>query len=331
MLAHWIPSIVLFMMKNIYFIHKWLSLIFLIPFILLAISGLVIAFKPRPDFDIKKPLPLEEILANLRQERPQTRFARINFDDQHLVVYAIKDSLTLMTIERGNGKVLIEEDPELNPFFFAQTIHESFYLEDLGRNLVAISGIGLCFVLLSGFFFWLRKNLLIKLKKLFKQGRISKVKDLHLMVGIVCLIPLLFSAITGSLIGLNSYFFSKDRVALKHVFPEGCTFEQQMEVLKKVSLSEKGIIFSCRDGSPYMNFIDEKGVRKITPTGKVVLEIGRDKLEDSSFLRHQFFVDLHSGEDFGVIRNPYNLLIGLSLVLLSYTGIAIFLGRRSRP
>lgn len=131
--------------KTCFQIHKWLSLLFSLPFVLLALSGFIISLKPEPQpLNIKSPVPIIDVLLKLQSKRSHWSFPRVNFNRDYFTFYGLhSENLKLLTIERRNGSLVSEEDPSENIFFSFQTLHESFYFETFGKRLVGLSGLGL--------------------------------------------------------------------------------------------------------------------------------------------------------------------------------------------
>lgn len=318
------------MKKTLYSVHKWLALFFSIPFFVLALTGIVMTLEPKSNskLGIKNPLPLHTVLQKYHQENPESHITRVNFNDETATLYVKAGDMKHVTIERGEGKIIKEENPLLNPFKFSKTMHESFFLKGPGKNLVAICGLGLLLVLLSGFFYWSKKNFLSQIINLLKRGKISKAKDLHVMAGLLLILPLLFSASTGFLIELNKLFWT-DKKFDEHIRPSACTFSEQLEVIRSIN-PEAGRINFCRPDYPYMTLISKTESKEITPAGQVVQTVQKENWSENFFYRKHHFVHLHGGDEFGAVKTPYRLYNGLGFLLLNLTGILIWWKKRAK-
>lgn len=307
-------------------IHKWLSLFFSLPFLLLAISGFIISLKPEPrPLNVKSPVPIADVLLKLRSERSNWTFPRVNFNRDYFTVYGLHEGdLKLLTVERRTGSLISEEDPSRNIFFSFQTMHESFYLETFGKRLVGLSGFGLALVILSGILFWTRKAVLAQIQKLFTLKSIKTLKGLHLLMGVGLSVPLLYAALTGFMIVFDPY---REKIT-PFTEPEVCTLDVSLMTIRKLFIGERGTLLICRPQN-LITLINEQGIVKMLPSGEKVFSTSKSAWSSSSILRRQFFTNLHDGSFFGVFRSAYNFIIGLSLLLLTSTGLWIWL-RKTR-
>lgn len=319
------------MKKNLYFIHKWLSLCFALPFLILAITGLMMSLEPKKTSSHQKvdsPLPLHQILVEIQKKYPDANISRAQFTPETATLFVRGEELTLVTVYRKDGKILKEENPYKNIFFLSKQIHESFLLGNTGKMIVALCGFFLILVLLSGFFFWLKKSFIQQIKLLFKNGKLSRPRDLHIMGGLFGLFFLLFAGGTGFLIELNTLFWrNQDRV--QHDRPEQCTFEQQVSVIQRIN-PLKGRINFCTKDSPYLTYISKDSLTEFTPSGEAVLTVDKNQWQSHQFYRKHHFVELHGGDFFGPIKTSYRLFTGTMLILLNVTGIILFLKKRRK-
>lgn len=309
----------------LYVTHKWISLILAFPFLLLSISGLIIAFRPElKTLDVKRPVPLENVLQELHQAREGWSFPRVNFTRDYFIIYGRKnDVLKLLTVERNFGIIIHEELADRNFFFNAQTLHESLFLHDVGRMIVGYSGIGLVIVIVTGFGFWLKFNFLNQIKRLFINGSLRKFKDLHLIIGTIVFVPLIFAAITGFLIHYNSFFYD-DEIEKSFESFQNCTFDHHIQFLRNVDLGSNGIIKFCTSERPYFTLVNETGIKKLSLNNETISEVSKADWTQSEYLRALEFNRLHSGVFLAMLSGPYNFLIGAGLIILNLTGIYIW-------
>lgn len=317
------------MKRTLYSVHKWLALVLALPFLVLSVTGLLMTLQPKPE-----PLPLKDVtylsvpdlLQKLQLERPKATITRVNFNDQSLTAYVKADDLSLITIERETGSIIKEENPMRNIFFLSKTIHETFFMKSTGKVIVALCGLGLTLVLLSGFFYWAKKNFLPQIASLYKNGKFKKLKDLHVMAAMIFMLPLLYAGSMGFLIELNKLFWN-DNPVLAHEKPTSCSFDQQINVLRTLKL-DGGRINFCRADYPYLTYINKAGSREITPEGLVVQTVARSDWAGNFYFRKHHFVHLHSGDEFGIFKTPYRLVLSLGLLILNFTGLFIWWKKR---
>jgi len=300
------------MKTTLFKVHKWLALCLSLPFIILAFTGIVMTLEtkaPAQNQMIFAPVPLEVILSNVQKLYPKASITRVNFNDQSAMVYVKDDVLRHVTVGRLDGKIMKDIEAMSNPFYAAKMIHESLLLSKPGKVIIALCGLGLFIVLLSGFFYWWGRKFQFNFKRL---------KDIHILVGLLFIIPLGFASSMAFLIELNTLFWS-DKPLLPHTAPVSCTFEDQLSLIGKMELAGGRINF-CRKDYPYLTYITKQGSQDFTPEGEIVLNVSKSDWQDTFYFRKHHFVHLHSGDEFGSFKTPYRLLIGFSLLTLTFSG-----------
>lgn len=78
------------MKKILYQVHKWLSLIFVLPLLILSITGLILAIRPSSDQvtgHIASPVSLSKILSKVHHEREEATISRIKFTEHSATLY----------------------------------------------------------------------------------------------------------------------------------------------------------------------------------------------------------------------------------------------------
>lgn len=307
--------------KTCFQVHKWLSLLFSLPFVLLGISGFIISLKPEPQpLNVKSPVPIIDVLLKLQSERSQWSFPRVNFNRDYFTVFGLHSgNLKLLTIERRNGSLVREEDPSQNIFFSFQTLHESFYLETFGKRLVGLSGFGLALVIISGLLFWGRKAFVSQVQKLYNLKTFKSAKGVHMIAGIGFSVPLLYIALTGFVIVFDPY----EEKHMVYSNPVSCSLDISTQTIRNLNIGERGVLSICRPNN-LITLINEQGIFKLLPTGQKVFSSSQSAWSNSSILRRQLFTKLHDGSFFGVFRGTYNFIIGFSLLFLTLTGLWIW-------
>lgn len=317
------------MKRTLYSVHKWLALLFALPFLVSSLTGLVMTLETKPgplQATSEMPISVPDVLQNLTAQRPGAQITRVNFSERALTAYVKTDEMSLVTIDRANGVIISEENPMKNIFMLSKMIHETFFMKGTGKVIVAICGLGLVLVILSGFIYWAKKNIGLQIKSLYLTGKLTKLKDLHVMIGLIVLLPLLYAGGTGFLIELNKYFWS-DKAFEIHTKPTSCSFDQQLSVLRSLEL-DGGRINFCRPDYPYLTYINKAGSREITPEGVVVQSVARSDWRDNFYFRKHHFVHLHGGDDFGALKFPYRLTLSIGLLLLNFTGLFLWWKKR---
>lgn len=317
------------MKSTLYSVHKWLALVFALPFIVSALTGLVMTLETRPE-PLKASnamvISVPDVLQKLKDERPAASITRVNFSDRTVTAYLKTDEMNLVTVDRADGTIISEVNPMKNIFMLSKMVHETFFMKSTGKIIVAICGFALTLVVLSGFFFWAKRKFAFQVKSLYFKGKLTKLKDLHLMVGLIVLLPLLYAGGTGFLIELNKLFWS-DNSFEAHTVPTSCSFDQQIALLRNVKL-DGGRINFCRPDYPYLTYINKEGSREFTPDGVVAQTVARTDWKGNFYFRKHHFVHLHGGDDFGAFKTPYRLLLSAGLLLLNFTGLFLWWKKR---
>lgn len=312
-------------MRKMFLVHKWLSLVFSLPLLIMAITGLMLAFAPkheRPTSQktISSVLPVFEILDQQRREHPSAQFMRANFSDDTVMVMLREKGVRLLKIDRAEGRVLSNTSPTDDIFVLAKIIHESFFLQGFGKNLVAISGIMLFIILLTG--------IIYSLKRLMKMRRVKNLKEFHIAVGVFALLPLAFSAVSGTLIEYNSFFF-QDNKQIPHARPASCSWNDSLQVIKDRA-NGRGMIMFCRPDHPYISIAGKDGHREYTPFNQEVLFVPKADWSGQRGTRKHWFVHWHGGENFGKFEFPYQLLSSVPLLILIISGLIIWYRKHKR-
>lgn len=312
-------------MRQIFLVHKWLSLIFSLPLIIAAVTGFMLAIAPKHErpaqiIQSSSMLSVFEILGQLRSAHPEAHFMRANFSDDSVIVMMKEKEMRLLKIDRASGRVLSNTNPTDDIFVLSKIIHESLLLQAPGKHIVAISGIGLFIILITGMIFsW---------KRLFKMRSFRKLKEFHILIGVLFLIPLLFASVSGTLIEYNNFFFA-DKKPIGHTRPDSCSWKQSLTVIKSHA-QQRGMIMFCRPGQPYITISGRDGSRQYTPSNEEVLFVARDDWSGQRGSRKHWFVHWHGGENFGKFEFAYQLVASIPLLILIISGLIMWLRKKKR-
>lgn len=317
------------MKKNLFLIHKWLALVFSLPLLVMAITGLIMSFSPKnPPARVATPASVADTVEITKIRYPELNFVRLIYNPSTITLMARDKAETkLITVDRGTTKILKEINPKEDPFIFSKIVHESFLLQGFGKKLVAFSGLALTLILLSGTFFWIRKSFFKDVKRLYRIDNLSRLKGFHIALGLTLFLPLLFASVTGFMIEFNSAFF-QNAVARPHEKPMACTWPQQVSLLYKLRVTGRGNIFFCRPDHPYLMWNDERGTHQLAPNGEEVLFVEKNDWRKLPGTRKHFFVHWHGGENFGFMELPYLWANSLSLGLLIVSGFLMWLKKK---
>lgn len=353
--------------KLIYKIHKYTGLTLGFVVFLLALSGVGITFRHEllpfvysDLFTIPKgnsPLPLNELTLKAYQflgdEKNLTNlYASEDKDEAYLLIY--KDSAktfpVMMTMNPYTGEV-IGQMPMIKNFFAVMLfMHSNLFLGKAGKYFVGIMGFILIFFVLSGLYIWLpQSKVVIKLKRTVQLTRAHLTQRLHHSLGLILALPLLLSALTGSLIIFDlSYLVMRPLRGEPHkieeaIRPGSCTFAEQMEALKMATplmsqnlisvhyCTPKNALMKISYGLHNQNFLDGYERVIIDPKTKNIIQTFNSEKDPSSWnsLRLTIY-PLHTGEYLGLGGRVFVLLSGIGLMMIYLTGVILYFKRRVR-
>ncbi|MFP5490489.1 MAG: PepSY domain-containing protein [Bacteriovoracia bacterium] len=317
------------MNRKIYWLHKHLALVFSLPLLLMAISGFIITLAPEGERPPElAPASVAKIFESAISKSEKIQIARLMMrgpggSQPHLMV-SENDQRKLIWLENDEWREKILSD---DFFYLNKHFHEGFLIPGIGKKIVAVSGLGLFFIVLSGCLFWLITTpVWTRTKRLWLERR-ARLSTWHILLGLLLGIPLLFQSITGSLIELNSLIWS-DQPSITHEKPASCSIEEQKNLLTSLE-SEVTFAFLCRPGEPYVWVRTKSGtITRYTPTGVPVMSYGAEKWQGSALTRKGYFVGLHEGKFLGEWHHLYNRIMGLALLFFTLSGLWIWLKKR---
>jgi uncharacterized iron-regulated membrane protein len=351
--------------KLIYKIHKWAGLTLGAIVFLLALSGVGITFRHEllpltysSLFHItpqEETLSLEELytkaVAYLGEDKKITNlYASEDADEAHLILYKdpARSFPTMLTINPYDGSVVGEMGMIKNFFAIMLFMHSNLFLGNAGKYIVGIFGLILTFFVLSGIYIWLpTSHVLSKWKRTFHLTRAHLTQRLHHSFGLIFAIPLLISAITGSLIIFDvSYLVMRPLTGQPHKIEEAvkigeCSFEMQKETLKLITPEMKKNLISVHFCTPKnglmkvsyglhnQNFLDGYGRIVIDPRTSETLQIFNSEKDPSSWnsLRLTIY-PIHTGEYLGLFGRIIVLITGVALMGIYCTGVMLYFKRR---
>lgn len=350
-------------MGKIYKIHTYLSLIFLIPFIIISITGSILVYKHEinaliePDkFNItveqgasisRKPFEQLKQLINMRY--PNYEIVGWNIDKNPLktdIVWLIKhngNEWESIQVDAINAKItseLLAHDEGLMGVL--EHIHGEFLLEKPGKIFVGILGIIACFISLTGFLIYRNffKNLfLLRLKRL-----IVFMSDIHKFIGVFSTPIMLIVALTGAWwnlsfllhpsFGKNSFIID-DKIYNKNIsidklienskidFPGFNTHFIRFPFFKNAQI----VLFGYKDDQSFLHNEYSSQVTYNSENGELV-EI--KNIKEIEF-KEQFFSTFRKAH-FGSYNQLTKFLwfvIGLTPLFLGVSGVYLWIKRKN--
>ena len=331
------------MIKILKKFHLILAFIFALPLLVLSISGAIISYHDEI-IDIfskdevvagKKPLEIDEILKIFSKSEP-------NFNLSYLKIRAEANKA-----EKFIGLVLnLHKNLALSLF-------KNENLSKFASELVALSTLALLFILISGavIYFWRFRSRVGEAFKLnLKAKKFAFLYSLHGFLGIylgailsvICISGLYFSyesfaKVINQICG-EEKVFKKPNFTNKNGF--SLSDEQKVANLKKayeIFISKFGDEFDALNfiansgGVKFMLFYlpkgasERDGVRLLVDTKSE--QISKNAMP-KSFEIYKFMLDLHAGYIFGELGKFIFCLASCGVVLLLFSGGAIYYKRR---
>lgn len=312
-------------------LHKYLALLFSLPLLLIALSGVLIAIAPLFSSGSAssplQPTTLHELMERVASERPEAQLMR------GLARGPGGATAHLMVNENGRRAFIWKADGvlkshDLSEDFFYQNkhFHEGFLLSGPGKKVVAFSGLALALIVISGMLYWMGAGFMKRTQNIWTRSP-RRLAAWHIVLGLVIGLPLLFQAITGSFIELHGWVFA-DNAVMEHEIPKDCSFADQLALVTKLESDPQtlpGQIFFCRPGFPYLMVRHMQGlVAQYTPAGLAVMTQGKEQWDGTPLTRKGFFVGLHEAKVFGKAHHIYNFVVGISLAFFIISGLVLW-------
>lgn len=312
-------------------IHSWLGLLFAVPILVIAITGVILATKPvmHSFGDATQDLTgvsVAQVLARVEEANPRLVVERIRVSSDDIVL--VKGKLGSRRIEKPmdvqTGALL----PKLTDSYFytvTRDIHREFLVGKVGRKISLVSAIAMFGLLVMGLVILLRR--VGGLRGMGRKMTGRKPNKLHAVLGRAVIIPLLVTAISGVYMGLVTLkalpsgaelrpFYPETPVELQPVAPYelAALREQPMDSLRELLFPIPGDwydVFAIKTDKGFV-FVDqfEGVILSSTPysTWQIVLEwVGL----------------LHTGESVPLLA-AFMGLVNITVPVFGITGIIIW-------
>lgn len=293
---------------------------------------------------------LQKTYDYLGPNRPMTNFYASEHEDEAvLIIYKDGGLLpSMITVNPYSGAVVGEMEMIKNAFAVMLFFHTNFFLGKIGSYLMGLFGGILALFVISGIYIWIpQKNIKQKWARTFKLASAGLTQKIHHAAGILFAIPLLISAISGSLIIFDVAYMIMNPIQnqparVEEVELKGpCSFEQQMKSFKYMTpemqkhlisvhlCTAKNSVVKFSYGLHNKNFLDGYGRTIIDPVEDKILQVFNSETDPSSWNSKRLTVyPIHTGEYLGTFGRVIVLISGLALMALYITGTSLYLKRR---
>lgn len=347
------------MKKFLFKVHKYLSLIFFIPIIIVSLSGALLVYKYEIDKSLMKDvvsvqketstLTIETLKHKINKTHPNYEIVGWvipqNKNKAHRV-YLIKhhnDEWESIYINPYTSEILDKVKAHDSYFMdWILEIHENFLLEDSGNIILLILGLIILIISISGLFiyknFW--KNIfLLRFKSLF-----IYMSDLHKMVGVFSSILLFIIGFTGvywnlAIIVNNSNPITYD--IQSPLYNENISLDdlekKSQNTLKGFELTYISFPYHHTKDITFYGHIKKQNSLYHEYASHVVFNKNNGNIISSVSVKNlpigQSILELFRKAHFGSYNEFTKFLwffIGLTPIILSFTGIYLWIKKRKK-
>ena len=215
-------------------VHRWIALGLGVFVVLMGLTGASLVFRDEltawvtPAVTIAPTAPgpghFERLFAAARKAAPDARSIEIvpsqRPDRASEVIIATASSPRYLFVDPHDGAVVADSDRQWLPFASFFELHKRLMAGQAGEYGVAFVGTALAFLATSGLMLWWPR----KLKQAFRirwDGRLAVSYDLHRCLGAAFALFLLFNAVTGVMMNLDTASVALvNRIALSRDEPQ---------------------------------------------------------------------------------------------------------------
>jgi uncharacterized iron-regulated membrane protein len=199
------------MRRWIFRVHLWLALVAGAFFVLLGVTGSIIAFESpidhisHPHLSYVSPsgrfLPLTDIFRSVRTSYPEEDIVAISFSNSHVLAWQVTTPSGIVYVNPHTGDVLGLRQRGETILGFAHDLHVSLAAGSVGRTAIRWCDLAAVLLLISGLTLWWPRRTL-RLRGL--DGSRRSWSNLHNVIGIFSFIFLFVASGTGALISLEN-------------------------------------------------------------------------------------------------------------------------------
>lgn len=199
--------------RVLFFCHLWIGLLLGLYFVLMGLTGSVLAFRHPIDAALDSHLlkvtpgptrvSLDELVASARAAHPQSPPTRLEFFDdpsRSVAVMVAGTPIRNVLIDPYTGRALGERDPDASFVGWVYALHRNLLLKNPGHTWNAYAALVVTWLLISGLWLWwpkTRGQLRVRLKVAKGTSLKRRMHDLHNVFGIYSLPLLLVVVLTG--------------------------------------------------------------------------------------------------------------------------------------
>ncbi len=349
-------------------VHRWVGLVLAVLVLMQASTGLLLVNKealepllhPEVRVTAGPAASLDAVMASLQAARPALKLDRIYTPQEpgRALTARMLDkqrALTIAYVDPSTAKVISIGPIKDYPLQFSERLHVSLMQGAIGQVILLVEGICLLFMAISGLIIWWPKLKMLKLALTIhtKAGSRRLLRDLHLVPGALAAVFIAVTAFTGA--GVIAEPFLKMVVGLfapvgpglrlpdmpplkpgQDLLPAQVGLDQlrtrfpdgRLRQIRFLGPQERivGVVMeSDKTLNPRAHHLAavDRGTGRMT-----VWEDGDDMLRGDAILA--WLLPIHTGEAWGWLRGAVTLLTALSLMLLTVTGVWMWVAKPRR-
>ncbi len=202
--------------KRLLQLHRWSGVVFGVLLLVLSVTGTSLVFRDEieglihPSLTVikgPKTVPIQAVIAKSYEQYPTAAIRRVVMPDdpETAIIVHMKDNMSgdtiLLAVDPYTANAIRGGGLSAWPMELLFHTHDSLLAGSMGEFIVAIEGIALLFMAITGLFIWWPgKKRLKNGFKVFKNAGIERfVRSLHRSAGACVAAILIISAVTGSL------------------------------------------------------------------------------------------------------------------------------------
>lgn len=200
--------------RVLFFCHLWVGLLLGLYFVLMGLTGSVLAFRHPLDAAFDAPLlkvtpgptrvSLDELVASARAAHPKSPPTRLEFFDdpgRSVAVMMAGTPIRNVLVDPYTGRALGERDPDGSLIGWIYQLHRNLLFKNPGHTVNAYAALVVTWLLITGLWLWwpkTRGQLRVRLRVAKGTSLKRRMHDLHNVFGIYSLLPLMVVVLTGT-------------------------------------------------------------------------------------------------------------------------------------
>jgi uncharacterized iron-regulated membrane protein len=342
------------MRRWVFKVHLWIGALAGGFFVVLGITGSVLAFELPLDrvlnarlayiFPSPRDLPLSQILRSVQASFPSDGIAAVTFARSRSFAWQVALPSGIAYVNPHTGQVLGLRSRGQTFLGFARRLHVSLATGNIGRSTIRWSNLAILLLLISGLGLWWRDG---RIRLHGFDGTRRFWLDLHKAIGVVFSALLLIASATGALISMEGpvsqtfrAFKGSDQIMPSHLLPpqpRGGTMYAEPELALTVAqallpkAAPSRMQMPAYGGTYKISMVEHRFMKSdveqvvtLDPYSGKVLFVSSDA--DLSFVQRLFAANeaVHTGSAFGIVGRALMALAGIMVLPQAVSGLMMW-------